>query len=61
MYHLIPDGATRIAHRLGELLRGQLHNMVPDLAVFCEVIIIEMAKGICVQNETLLSVGREAL
>jgi hypothetical protein len=49
MDDLVPDGAVRVIHRLCELLLGQRHDiLLPDLAVFGEVIVIEMSKGICI-------------
>jgi hypothetical protein len=48
MQDLISDRTMRIVHRLRELFIGELRNTIPDLAVFSEVIPVEMAKGICI-------------
>src|SRR3990172_784389 len=51
MNDLLPHRPTRVIHRLRELFKGKRSNTVPHLAVLREVIVVEMAKSICIHFE----------
>lgn len=51
MDDLLSNRPMRIVHILGELFIRQWNNIsVPYLVVLSEVIVVEMAKGICIHD-----------
>ena len=54
MNDLVSNRPMRVGHISHELFLGERHDItIPYLAVFAEVIIVEMAKSICIHIEIL--------